>query len=359
MTKSRHHYVPRFYLRDFASKPRRINILNLRTGNFHRDGSLRDQCFRPKFYGDSDEIENQLMNIESIVIRSLSRIKTRHILPEALSADHKEILIFVALQILRTSVAAESMAEGMNKMVDLLAPRDRTINQNEPQYIVDAKETVLLSIENYLLVARCLDDLGMLLIVNKTEVGFVTSDNPVVQYNQYLEGLKMGTTGALRRGLQLFLPLSPELMILLYDKVVYKAGNKHSSLLELTNVKDLVTLNLLQIVNAEKVVLFSNWNDIPAIEEITRSSRRYRKSDLAKVEEFVSEHNQHDSLLKIYPVPLDIKLSLSFMRLRRRVQPIKKTRRALEFRKDIRPEGDAPVQGQAQPIRYVRREADE
>jgi hypothetical protein len=75
-------------------------------------------------------------------------------------------------------------------------------------------------------------------------------------------------------------------------------------------------------------------------------SRKYRKSDLAKVEEYISEHDQHESLLKIYAVPLNIQLMLSFMRLRRRVQGIKKTRRALEFRKESRPERDARLKGQ-------------
>jgi hypothetical protein len=200
---------------EFREQTQRINILNLKTGDFHRNGSLRDQCFRPKFYGDSDEIENQLMDIESILAGSLSKLRTTRLLPQVSSDDHKEILIFFALQILRTSIAAESMAEGMNKMVDLLAPSDGNITWNKEEYLTDAHQAVLLSIENYLLVARCLDDLGMLLLVNKTGIGFVTSDNPVVQYNQYLEGLNMGTTGALRRGLQLFLPLSPNLMLLL------------------------------------------------------------------------------------------------------------------------------------------------
>jgi hypothetical protein len=95
--------------------------------------------------------------IESIVSGSLSRIKSSRILPGVLSDDHKELLIFVALQILRTAVAAESMAEGMNKMVDLLAPRDENITQRREEYLTDANQVVQMNLENYLLVARYLD----------------------------------------------------------------------------------------------------------------------------------------------------------------------------------------------------------
>jgi hypothetical protein len=66
MSKRNHHYVPTFYLRKFASKPDRINICNLRTTEFYQDGSLRDQCYRRKLHGDSDELENALQDLERV-----------------------------------------------------------------------------------------------------------------------------------------------------------------------------------------------------------------------------------------------------------------------------------------------------
>jgi hypothetical protein len=339
MNKKKHHYVPKLYLRKFASEPRRINILDLETSNFYRNGSLRDQCFRPKFYGTDDELENYLMEIESIVAPTLSSISEGSRIPERSTDDHKNLLVFVALQILRTPMNAESMSESFNKAVDLIAPRDRDMAEQKEKHYMEANDAVAMFLENYLFVAMCLDDLGMLLIVNKKGPSFVTSDNPIVQYNQYCEGLKMGTTGALRRGLQLFLPLSPSLLILFYDKLVYKIREKNSSLLEISNTDDLTTLNILQSANAHKVLLFSNWDDVEAIRNVIRKGAKFRRRELGRVEEFVAENNrEHHSLLQMYSPPLNVGLNLSFMRLRRNAKRVSLKQRALEYRKPIGPD---------------------
>lgn len=340
MSKNRHHYVPKLYLRKFASEPRRINILNLKTRNFHRNGSLRDQCFRPKFYGKDDELENYLMKIETMVAPTLSSVVNSSTLPKPSTDDHKHLLVFVALQILRTPMNAESMSEAFNKAVDTIAPRDRDMIKEKEKYYMKANDAVSMFLENYLLIAQCLDDLGMFLIVNKRNPSFITSDNPVVQYNQYCEGLKMGTTGALRRGLQLFLPLSPSHLVLFYDKLVYKVGDKNSSSMEISNDDDLLTLNMLQAANADKVLLFSNWDDVQAIKYVISKGTKYRRKELGRVEEFVAEDDpEHHSLLQMYSPPLNVMLNLSFMRLRRNAQRVPLRQRALEYRKPIRPEG--------------------
>jgi hypothetical protein len=356
MKKSRHHYVPKLYLRNFASAHRRINILNLKKGEFHQDGSLKDQCFRPKFYGKDDDVENHLMNIEGLVAPTLSSIIKGSVLPKPSSDEHKHLLIFVALQILRTGVAADSVAEGLNKVIDNVAPRDKDMTANKEAYLTESNEAVLLLLQNYPLIAMCLDDLGMLLLINKTAEGFVTSDNPIVQYNQYLEGLKMGTTGALRRGLQLFLPLSPKHLILFYDTHIYKLLSKNKPSLDVSNPNDVFTLNLLQAINADKVVLFSRWEEVGKLRQVLNKSVRFRRNELARVEEYFAEDDpQHHSLLQMYSVPLNIKLSLSFMRLRRRVQGIPRNERAIEYRKPIGPENTSSA-GNKAVRKFVRRD---
>ena len=54
----------------------------------------------------------------------------------------------------------------------------------------------------------------------------MTSDNPVVLYNMFLERMGVDESGMGSRGAFIFMPLSPGLAIVLYDGKVYKIGNK-------------------------------------------------------------------------------------------------------------------------------------
>lgn len=192
-----------------------------------------------------------------------------------------------------------------------------------------------MSIETSAMTAGYWADLAIHLVVNTGCPAFITSDNPAVLYNQYCEPLKgRGTTGAIKKGLQVFVPLSPRHLILLYDSEVYKFGDKKVSLSDVSNTSDLATLNSLQAVNADKVVLFSNWEDQPAITQTLRGSMKYRRPELSQAVEFVSDTSgERDALFQIYPVPLNIKLSLSFGRLRKNARRIPPRQRGLETRK--------------------------
>ena len=105
MGAKKHHYVPRFYLKGFASRPKRINLHNLDTGLSIQNASLKDQCYRARFYGATDHTENRLAKIENKIAPILRAILDNKVLPT--ETDRKAWLFaFVALQLLRTTSAA-------------------------------------------------------------------------------------------------------------------------------------------------------------------------------------------------------------------------------------------------------------
>ncbi len=103
------------------------------------------------------------------------------------------------------------------------------------------------------------NDLQMKLLKNSSKFPFITSDNPLVKYNQFLESKKWpsGWTGFASLGLQMFLPLNSELVLVLYDSWTYRYGDKRMSLIEVTH-KDVNQLNTLQILNCETNVFFNH-----------------------------------------------------------------------------------------------------
>jgi hypothetical protein len=334
MDKKKHHYVPRFYLKRFASKPKRINVYHLETNRLVQDASLKKQCQRPRFYGTSADVENDLMKLEDVVSPAIADIVDHSQLPMIASKQHTHLLLFAAFQLARTPFAAGSMSDGFNKMVELVdANNPSGVRQFEGERM-ERDFAVQESLRTAGLVAEYWADLGLHLMVNKSEESLITSDHPVVLYNKYCEGIQgFGTTGANKTGLQVFLPLSPRHLVLLYDKRIYKVGAKDSLKTEIVSLNDLHALNQLQIVNADKIILFSDSPPPGEIAQLAQRSKKYRRATIAEVEEFVAEDNpERESLLKLYPVPLNVQLDLSFVRLRRRIQSVRLRHRALEYR---------------------------
>ena len=95
---------------------------------------------------------------------------------------------------------------------------------------IRVKDPAVQNLSQFPIIAKCLDDLKMQLINAAPGSQFVTSDNPVFQYNLYCEeSNEGGKIGALKVGLLLFIPLSPQLCLLLYDGSVYKVGQPNIS----------------------------------------------------------------------------------------------------------------------------------
>jgi len=105
---------------------------------------------------------------------------------------------------------------------------------------------------------ECLDgiqDLEIKLLKNNSDIGFITSDNPIVFYNQLLEEIKFegAKTGIIHRGLIILLPLSPLYCIILYDSKVYKIGSKKQTIVNV-DYSDINNINALTFLSSDKII---------------------------------------------------------------------------------------------------------
>ena len=75
---------------------------------------------------------------------------------------------------------------------------------------VEYKSPVTNAIKPVASTPHMLFDLALKVLVNRSGTEFITSDAPVVLFNQWCQDIRgMGTTGLACHGLQIFLPLSP------------------------------------------------------------------------------------------------------------------------------------------------------
>lgn len=340
MSKRKHHFVPRFYLHAFKSAPKRINVYNLAQELAIRDASLRDQCYKHRFYGETDELEDKLSRLETQmapVVRSILRGVT---IPKRGSEAHALLIVFIALQLQRTAIAATLIDSGMDKLVKKAFERDpRAKGLDFDSFKVRLYDPVLVSLANFGDIAYAIEDMEYHLVRTSGNQFFITSDNPVFKYNRYCEGLReIGITGALSRGLQIFVPLSPELLLMLYDGWVYKVDDKRSKISHLISNRDVEMLNMLQLVSADENLYFADWNRADCVRDLVRRASRFRNPDPVTIHEFAEvSGDQASSLLHLFHQIPNLKLDLSFVSFRRKARRVPLIERGHKYRKEALP----------------------
>ena len=189
---------------------------------------------------------------------------------------------------------------------------------NLDDYIIGIKDVAQYSLGLMTQYYPLLLDLGYKLLVNKTGVEFITSDSPVVMYNQLLSFRKMGSnTGLSCKGLLIFFPVSPSKLIIMYDDNVYRVGGETKSVIEVTSEKDIYDLNALQACSCYENIYFMNPNqNVAALHRKVRPFLREHKSNI-KVFPGPSEGNRRSEYIMNYREDIRYSMNLSFLRLRK------------------------------------------
>jgi hypothetical protein len=337
MPKNRHHFVPRFYLGGFESAPKRINILGVDTPRRVKDGSLRDQCYRHKFYGPSDQIEDALGVLESHAAAVFQRIEANGSLPSAGSEEHWTLLAFVALQLIRTAVVANRVNVHVDKTTKQAYSHDPRISEEDLENMkIGYEDPVLISLANLPVMLDAICDLNAHLIVS-SDAAFITSDNPAFKYNQYCEDIDyQGTTGAICSGFQVFLPLTPRHQLLLYDASIYNVRRAdRRSRRSIALQADVDALNSIQLVSAGENVYFSEWSRVDSLAALLAQAHERRAIDPVVVQEYGHDQEPNRSLLHSFVRTPCLKLNLSFLKIRWRARSVALQDRARRYRKDM------------------------
>jgi hypothetical protein len=310
MTKGRHHYVPQFYLRAFSTTGKQIHLYNLKHRQAVQDAPLRDQCYGYHLHGKTDEYEDALSKVENTLAPVLRRVVVASCLPKRLSDDHGLLYVFVVTQMLRTVKSAGMVNMTMDKMTkEAFKDESSLAGMYLDSIRVGVENPVVYSLQHMTpVMVEGLSDMEMHLVCARGDQTFITSDNPVFKYNQYLQIIKgYGVTGSITRGLQLFVPLSPKHLLMLYDGTVYKVDNTRKVL-----DSDITKLNGFQVYNAAENLYFSDWTHSPYVEYLMQRFTKFRIEDPIQVDEFVDPENEHHMLIAEHERMPNFGLRLSF-----------------------------------------------
>lgn len=299
--KRNQHFVPRFYLKNFSvlGNEKQLVVFNVKKEKYIRAGSLSDQAVKKYYYGKDGEMEEGLSKLEGEMAQVIHQIKVSSALPAHASRDHRMILYFVVTTEVRNPKYAKKLQEITESFGELIKQH---VNFPEkyrtPEYKLGLKDPAIFSFLNYRKHVIILSDLHAKLLINDTPLPFITSDNPIIHYNQFLEQntQEKAITGFAIKGLQMFVPISPKLMLMLYDSQVYYVGNRKRKTVQIQKREEIDQLNTLQLLNSSANVYGSELLTEAYANKLLLRASSFEKPGKEFIEEFPG--TQKDSIIR-------------------------------------------------------------
>ncbi len=237
------HYVPRVYLRPFTMNGDglAISLINLDRKKLISNAPVKNQCSGDYFYGNDEKLEHAIQQLESGYGKCLRELYANS---KQLSEEQKTIFRkFWLFQYLRTenaAIRAVSMTDSLQRVTDIPAS----------EFSLGIKDAVQIACRLFADIMNDIDDLKVCVLKNRTSLPYITSDNPAVITNKWRldkdrsPGLSFGLGSA---GVLAFLPLSPKLMLVIYDGDVYSLPNTNG-IAEVKSGRDVIAFNQHQFL---------------------------------------------------------------------------------------------------------------
>ncbi|WP_193777996.1 DUF4238 domain-containing protein [Psychrobacter sp. FDAARGOS_221] len=281
--KKNQHYVPKFYLRNFSFENNRkqIGLFNLENECFIPKAKLKTQASKNFFYGRDGVIEDNLAGIEGRLSRLISGILVNNSLPRCNSQEHFDLLEFAVLTDMRTPTRLKQIQQINNELMKFSSDEIENGDLVEQLTLMSSEDILKMNINNVSRIAGDIKDLSYKLLINETPKPFITSDYPVVRYNQFLEERNHlpSNTGYGFVGLQIFIPLNSRITLILYDEGIYKIGHRQQKVVPISNLKDIEQLNILQFINCFSTVYFNHEVNEAYIKSLFNKSKSYERAN--------------------------------------------------------------------------------
>lgn len=266
--KRRQHYVPKFYLRNFSENNKSVGIYLFKTNKIIEHGSINDNLWAEYFYGEDAVIENKLAEHEGRWNDIISSIINTERLPDTerdLTWLRYFILISSARTLKRGNQTNNDYTTLIKKVLEVEEPElfKRIMNAGEDRLFVKMKYPALPFINVAQQFVPLVIDLKMELLINRSTIDYVTSDNPTVFYNQLFQEKNLSRGfGWGESGIQFIVPISPRIAICMYDSEVYDIKENI-----LNSNSTINKLNELFLNNADELIVFIYGGDAKAKSE--------------------------------------------------------------------------------------------
>ncbi|MEF3080578.1 DUF4238 domain-containing protein [Winogradskyella poriferorum] len=287
--KANQHYVPKFYLRHFSylNNLNQIGVFNTKSEFFIKDGKLKKQASKKYFYGKDGVLEDFYQNLENILAPLVLKYIQNENIPKQFSSEQSDMLHLIFTMESRNPMRVNLMRQTLLEQKDRVDKIDSTFYNQEKQDILNQfvknenlHKIMLDNLKGRVMLAM---DLNFKLLKNTTNHPFITSDFPVVKYNQFMESQNwfdgMNYNGSGWIGQQIFFPLNEQYLLIIFDSDIYKVGNRKESVVEISNTNSVDSLNILQFLNCTNNIFFNHSASEHYIRTLFDKSKKYRKGN--------------------------------------------------------------------------------
>ena len=307
--KKKEHYVPQGYLEKWCiPNTNQVNVFdkeqdNIRINNiidvasenyfydFNFEGVFSEQEI--KFYNlegidlsridDKQHIENYFAtHIEGIFKSALENIIFRvrkmnvweikncfFIKPEQVFSFSK----LIALQYIRVKQVRNTIQEATDLLKQALTDKNvadevidkyTNVSKNQLKFI---HGKMILDNDTILHYANTFANHAWILLKNKTNQPFFTSDNPIGT-TEHIHNPYMSMSGICSKGVEIFFPLSPDLMLLMFEKTHHNDINsKNYRIIEIDERDIIDDYNSRCVMNSSRCV-FSQTDDFSVVKKM-------------------------------------------------------------------------------------------
>lgn len=269
--KRRQHYVPKFYLRNFSKNKKSVGIYLFKENKIIEHGSINDNLWKEYFYGEDAVVENKLAEYEGRWKDIISAIIETERLPDT-NSDLVWLRYFMLISSARTLKRGNQINDDytslIKKLLEMEEPElfERVMSAGEDGFSVKMNYPTLPFINAAQQCLPIVIDLKLDLLINRSAIDYVTSDNPTVFYNQLFQEKNLSRGfGWGEYGIQFIIPISPRIAICMYDSEVYDMKEKIFYSNSTIN-----KLNEFFLNNSDELIVFMYDGDDEAKNEKTR-----------------------------------------------------------------------------------------
>lgn len=270
------HYVPRFYLKSFVTKPKKQSVYCYdKTKGKCFPVSTKNIASESYFYDASQEdgqrIEEALNSVESLFVPVYRKMLASEDLAGLTSDEREAVALFVVVQEHRTREKRETIADMMKQLQQRLY-KETLSEEFKERYDIDrwgaedqVKALHLSTFKNVPLYSEIVLHMKWILFVNHTPMPLWASDHPINRFNP-LDAKPYGNLGLICKGIEMHFPLSPRLVLSFCDPTLYDVlPDRH----EMRNVQEVTFENWLQVAKSTRYV-FSKTDDFALADRILR-----------------------------------------------------------------------------------------
>lgn len=313
------HYVPKFYLKNFSNMEKNKYFIYCYDINQNKKyvANIKNIAEEKHFYKIGNQnFEEDFQKSEKItapIIQNLSKYKKTKPLNNI--KKRSQLSIFMAIQFLRTNEMRKTMLEQNSKIsnylenFELVKDMENINKMLGEQYIKHHQIGIIHDLTQNL--THEIFFKKWILLKNKTQTPFWTSDNPIVRYNPH------GKIGFGCSHIHIFYPITPKLCLCLVDPTKYSNFEekeefseenaifniKRTSSSNLKNDKKIKLINNLQAKFATKHI-FSKDDDFSRIPELIEKGIINPQQEKERVElEILKNPENNNDILHFYHPP--------------------------------------------------------